>query len=546
MKDSRVVNPQSFIFVDKPAGITTHSSLNESDREKPLTELNDGWGESLSSRFSKNLYVTHRLDRDTTGALCVAETPEAAAILQQLFADRLVEKRYLFLTDRLLDDSTDPARTEFEIESFIERTRDGFTSAQPSDANPVNAKTKMKLLAQDHGVALWEARPLTGKPHQIRLHAQEAGIAILGDTMHGGSPFPSLCLHSEELKFQIESQTYHYFSPAPLWFENRAFTQNSLLCRWMASVDRRIRLLRSWSQMGEDSNSEKNTLRWLHTESDPLRAEQLGDVHWLSWFDEELTDEEWNLIQSFCETVGWQNWYLQLRGNRGKSPTDETIRLGSNNLPQRWIAQENQINFEFRRDSGLSPGLFLDQRQNRKWVKENSSGKKILNLFCYTGGFSVCAAKGGAAKVVSVDVSKTFLEWAKRNFELNELSLENHEFRAMDSRSYLSWAKKKDLKFDLIICDPPSFGRSKEGVFRIEKDFPELLSSLLSVTAPGGRILFSANFEKWSIDEFATRTLSHLSSLRVRTEITRTPTPDWDFELPRQERNMKSFFITLL
>ncbi|HVK60276.1 MAG TPA: class I SAM-dependent methyltransferase, partial [Bdellovibrionales bacterium] len=213
-------------------------------------------------------------------------------------------------------------------------------------------------------------------------------------------------------------------------------------------------------------------------------------------------------------------------------------------LALRWTAKERELEFEFRRDAGLSPGLFLDQRANRAFIEGESQKRKVLNLFCYTGGFSVAAAKGGAEKVVSVDVSKTFLEWTKRNFELNGLALEPHEFRAIDAREYLAWAKKKSLTFDRIICDPPSFGRSQAGVFKIEKDLDALVESLIAVTAPHGKILFSLNFEGWDRDEFVSRMQSAAAKF-PQAKLSPTPAPDLDFEMPHSERNMKSVLITI-
>jgi 23S rRNA (cytosine1962-C5)-methyltransferase len=273
-----------------------------------------------------------------------------------------------------------------------------------------------------------------------------------------------------------------------------------------------------------------------------LRVEQLGSVYWLSWYaDQPPSSEEWLSLESLLKECNWQKWYLQVRGDRGRAPNQELVRLSTEAPPIRWTAKENGLVFSFRRDSGLSPGLFLDQRRNRSWVLNNSNGSKVLNLFCYTGGFSVCAAAGGAQKVVSVDLSRPFLDRAKENFALNSLSSTDHEFRAIDSREYLAWAAKKKLLFDLVICDPPSFGRSKSGVFRFERDFNGLIRQLAAVTAPGGVILFATNFEGWDIDTFTERASCGLEthSMAIRP----TPSPDLDFELPRQNRNMKSAFF---
>jgi 23S rRNA (cytosine1962-C5)-methyltransferase len=515
------------VLADKPAGVTTHSSLNERDRANPLMEMRDGFVEHLEDRLHTRLFVGHRLDRETTGAIAFARDSETAALLHDAFASRAVKKTYLFITDRSSFQAT------YDVESFIERRGSEIVSLLPAGGAPdANARTTFELIRREHGFELWRARPETGKPHQIRLHAQHIGLSILGDTLHGGSWFPTLCLHSATLELSLAGEIISHHSPAPVWFENLELAKDEVLAEWLAAVDRRLRLIRSGAL---DAKSDDRTLRWIHSEGDPLRAEQLGSVVHLSWFGESEPDEvELERIQKLTELCGWPIWYLQNRGNRGRTPNAEKKLQGPEPIPEKWQAREGSWIFEFRSESGLSPGLFLDQRRNRAWVKDQAHGKRVLNLFCYTGGFSVAAASGGAEKVVSVDVSRSFLEWSKTNFVLNNLPLEGHEFRAMDSREYLAWAAKKKFEFDLVICDPPSFGRSSYGVFSIEKDFSRLLESLLQVTALGGSILFSSNFERWTMEDF---------ERRARKKLTRTPSPDWDFELPARPRNMKSFII---
>jgi 23S rRNA (cytosine1962-C5)-methyltransferase len=526
-----------FLFADKPAGVTTHTSLHESERAKIQVDPNDGFKECLEARFESPLHVAHRLDRGTTGAIVFALSTEAAETLRELFATHQVQKTYLFLSDKPC------AQDTFEAESFIERQGADYVSRPATAETPANSFTHFRRLEQSHGLTLWEAKPRSGKPHQIRLHAEACGISVLGDDEHGGSPYPALCLHSHSIEFEVSGERHHHVSPPPRWFARRALTEDPFVARWLMGIDRRERLIRSWKAFGE---AHPETLRWLHTESDPLRAEQLGDVHSLSWFGEGMpSPAERESLDTLISELGWGRWYLQLRGNRGRSPLEETQIRGAMDFPARWAATENGLRFEFRTDTGLSPGLFLDQRRNRRWVLANSANKSVLNLFCYTGGFSVAAARGGASKVVSVDVSKPFLEWSKANFTLNGLSTEGHEFRAIDTREYLAWAKKKGFLFDLIICDPPSFGRSKAGVFRIEKDLDGLIEQLLDVLSPKGRVLFSINYEAWDeagLCERLDRALKK-SKRHSKARLARTPSADWDFELPGEPKNMKSVFL---
>lgn len=580
-----------FLFVDKPSGVTTHTSHGGEARNgtsRVLTESNDGFVEYLSARINENagfwqsqnslkLFVTHRLDRNTTGAICFARTQIAAEKLRQTFVQHEVKKRYLFLTDKIPraragrnpgaanshasppDSSLNSSLNSFEVESFIERRDSVIVSEKPTRDRPANARTKLTKLDESDGIALWEALPATGKSHQIRLHAQDSGIAILGDSQHGGSDFPTLCLHSEQISFQCDQSNYVFTSPAPRWFLKRSLTTDTRLALWLASIDRRERLLRSWANADnqvlvnpfpQNTPKSNRSLRWIHSEGDPLRIEQLGSIYSLSWFsDNPPTREERCSIDMLLQELGWENWILRLRRDRGgstgktgqaRTEASEELETSLKQPPPRWHGQESDLNFEFRSDQGLSMGLFLDQRRNRAWVHANSQGKSVLNLFSYTGGFSVAAAKGGAIKTVSVDLSRQFLAWTKENFSLNKIAVEGHEFRSIDSREYLNWAKKKALSFDLVICDPPSFSRSDSGIFKIEQALESLIIDLINVTKVGGRVLFSTNYEGWT-EEMLEAKLRQI--IPKDCTLLSTPSPDWDFELPNRPRNMKSVFI---
>lgn len=165
------------------------------------------------------------------------------------------------------------------------------------------------------------------------------------------------------------------------------------------------------------------------------------------------------------------------------------------------IVPENGLSFIINLTDYLDTGLFLDHRITRNMVREEAKNKRVLNLFCYTGSFSVYAAHGGAASVTSVDLSKTYLNWAKRNMQYNKLYNEDkHEFVHEDAMQVI-----KDLPantFDLIICDPPTFSNSKrmEDIFDVQRDHVWLLKQLLKSCTDGGKIYFSNNYKGFELD----------------------------------------------
>ena len=122
----------------------------------------------------------------------------------------------------------------------------------------------------------------------------------------------------------------------------------------------------------------------------------------------------------------------------------------------------------------LDTGLFLDHRITRRMVQERAAGKRFLNLFAYTGSFTVYAAAGGASESVTVDMSNTYQDWSKRNFALNGMDLARHQLVRADVFAYLDHAVSAGKKFDLIVMDPPSFSNSKkmQGVLDVQRDHP--------------------------------------------------------------------------
>ena len=169
---------------------------------------------------------------------------------------------------------------------------------------------------------------------------------------------------------------------------------------------------------------------------------------------------------------------------------------------QRFIIQENKRLFYINLADYFDSGLFLDHRDARKWVGDNSKNKAVLNLFAYTGAFSIYAARGGATKTVTVDTSNTYLDWAEDNFKLNKIEKGEHQFVKFDAIKYLADASKaKSQFFDLIIIDPPTFSNSKSrhDIFEIKRDHVTLINNALTILNPNGIILFSTNFTKFKL-----------------------------------------------
>ena len=166
------------------------------------------------------------------------------------------------------------------------------------------------------------------------------------------------------------------------------------------------------------------------------------------------------------------------------------------------IVHEKELKFIVNLSDYLDTGLFLDHRVTRQLVREQSGNKKVLNLFCYTASFSVYAAAGGAAEVVSVDLSNTYLNWARRNMELNGFTGNaNYKYVQADVREYLKTIPSDH--FDIVVIDPPTFSNSKrmEGFLDIQRDHAELINDCLKGMKEGGVIYFSTNYSKFVLEK---------------------------------------------
>ncbi|MBS1154989.1 MAG: oxidoreductase [Proteobacteria bacterium] len=186
------------------------------------------------------------------------------------------------------------------------------------------------------------------------------------------------------------------------------------------------------------------------------------------------------------------------RRQRGEQQYEKTGASGED-----FVVHEDGLGFYVNLDAYLDTGLFLDHRNTRKRVRAEAAGKRFLNLFSYTGAFTVYAAAGGARETVTVDMSNTYLDWAGRNFGLNGMAFQQNNRVREDVFAWLRHALEQREKFDLIVCDPPSFSNSKKmlGVLDVQRDHAWLIDSCLALLNPGGVLYFSNNLRTFKMDE---------------------------------------------
>jgi len=240
---------------------------------------------------------------------------------------------------------------------------------------------------------------------------------------------------------------------------------------------------------------------------------KLSEEDYDTWLNTSL-----EIIQEVFE-VEKENVFLKLR-ERQKG---EQQYAKLNKEKKELIVDENGLSFIVNLSDYLDTGLFLDHRLTRQKVKEIAKDKSVLNLFSYTGSFTVYAASGGASKITTVDLSKTYINWAKRNLTYNKLYDDTkHEFLQTDVLQYLKTVEPKS--YDLIILDPPTFSNSKrmEDILDIQRDHVTIINQCLDILADNGILIFSTNYRNFILD------IEKLATQKIK-DITKQTTP-FDFE----------------
>lgn len=239
---------------------------------------------------------------------------------------------------------------------------------------------------------------------------------------------------------------------------------------------------------------------------------------------EEEAHDEWmeKTLEIVMEVlqVPREHIFLRLRQRKpGRLGQYQRLEKGE----QKRLVQEGGLTFRINLSDYLDTGLFLDHRITRGMVREQSARKRVLNLFAYTGSFSVYAAAGGASEVVTVDLSNTYLQWAAENMSLNGFTdPDKYKFIQADVKQFLPSIPSGT--FDIIIMDPPTFSNSQrmKDILDIQRDHPLLINQCLDALKEGGLLYFSTNFRKFKMDTTGINTT-------LVKDITRQTTP-FDFE----------------
>lgn len=517
------------LAVNKPAGWNTHA---------PSPFAGEGifdWLRNREPRWAR-LAIIHRLDKETSGVLVFGKTPEANRSLTEQFASRATGKKYVLITDRPVKWKTLTAA------SAIVRVGEKYTS-RPIHPGAQPAETRFTVMAVRDGCTLIEAEPVTGRTHQIRVHAAEHGFPILGDTLYGGTKAGQIFLHAVELTLKHpatgEALTFH----APCEWGSRAdFTSGTVAGAGSGNVALRTAVI---------DPQLTSAFRVIHGASDGwpgFYVERLGDFLFAQSESAPSARQHELLQELFRAQRARAIYHKVLKRNIRRANTRESSPqlLFGNAAPERFTILENGLTFELSFNEGYSVGLFLDQRDNRHRLLANhvaadfplfsggTNGIEVLNAFAYTCGFSVAAAKAGA-HITSLDLSKKYLEWGKRNFTWNGLDPAAHDFIYGDAFDWMGRLAKKGRAFDCVILDPPTFSQSKEsGVWQAEKHYGRLVGLALPLIKAGGVLFASTNAARLEPQRFLAAIGEAITAKRKILQQHYVPQPP-DFPISRDE-----------
>ena len=495
-----IFEDEHLLVVAKPAGWNTHA---------PSPYAGEGiydWLKHREPRWS-SLAILHRLDKETSGVLVFGKTPLANKSLTEQFTARRVHKKYLLLTDH------EVPQKEFTVKTSLARIGEKYASRVGGEIAVTKFTTVEDAKFGNGKMKMVSAEPFTGRTHQIRVHAAENGFPIFGDAAYGGTASSRVFLHAAEIEFThpATNKLVKFFAPVDFDIEPRLALRTAVV-----------------------ESETTNAFRLIHGASDG----------WPGWFVEKLGDfllsqsetplnakqnEELARLAKVFSARGAYHKVLSRHVRKSNVAAASPQLVFGEAAPERFEILENGVRYETSFNEGYSVGLFLDQRDNRRRsltghvaadfqlpiancqlskAPADAAGQignwklEILNTFAYTCGFSVCAAKAGA-RVTSLDLSKKYLEWGKRNFALNGLDPAAHDFIFGDTFDWLRRLAKKGRSFDAIVLDPPTFSQSKEhGTFRAEKDYGKLVTAALPALKPGGVLLASTNAAEFSPEDF--------------------------------------------
>ena len=282
-----------------------------------------------------------------------------------------------------------------------------------------------------------------------------------------------------------------------------------------------------------------------------LTIDYFDGYYMLTWYSKGIYEFKDDILEALKMHVKYKGIYEKKRfDTKGMYLDNEDDFVCGEKADAPIIVKENGVNFAIYLDDGAMVGVFLDQRDVRYAIKEKySNGKTMLNTFSYTGAFSVFASLGGATKTTSVDLAKRSRPKTSEQFSINKIDPQTQDIIVEDVFNYFKYAVRKNLLFDLLVLDPPSFARSKKNTFSASKDYVKLLKEAIQITSKYGVIVASTNSANFSMRTFNDFIIKAFKELNGKFEVKESHTLPKDFRVNpkfREGNYLKVVFIKKL
>ncbi|HRI66228.1 MAG TPA: class I SAM-dependent methyltransferase [Polyangium sp.] len=548
---SRILHQDAdLVAIDKPPFLPTHAPERSDDVVRRLTEYFGSEGKTPGY-----LGVHQRLERDISGVLVLTRRREANRSIAEQMEQRKVKRTYLALVTGTPGMPGRGKAPDYGVLRHRLVSISGAHRVLPATAREGTPSTiSFRVLERRGAFTLLALTPEPGCVIDLPAQLGAEGAPLVGDLERGGQTAHRLALHLSDLVLT------HPENQRPLKIEARMPT---FFRDWLDGTDplthvnvaeRRLREAAE-RRLGIGRLANTDCFRLANAEADGLpgvTVDRYGEYLVVSLYDEAAMAAR-EVVFDAVMALGAAGVYVKNRPKHASRIVDahrdefapKTPVRGTAH-PESFLIHELGLPFEVRLGDGLSTGIFLDQRENRRRVREMAKGLSVANLFAYTGAFSVAAAAGGAKSTLTVDVSPSVLEWAETNLRRIGADPAKHRVLEADVMKWLEHGAKKDGLFDLVILDPPSFATTKQSRFSAESDYKKLAAMAMRVLSPGGRLLACTNHKGIGPGKFR-RVLQDAARDAGRTisQIKDWPAPEDVPAEPGKDVQLKSVFVVL-
>lgn len=548
---SRILHQDAdLVAIDKPPFLPTHAPERHDDAFRRLTEY---YG--IDGKAGGYLGVHQRLERDISGVLVLTRRREANRTIAEQMEQRKVKRTYWAITNGVPGTPGRGKPPEYGTLRHRLVPTSGTHRVLPGTAREgIPSTISFKVLDKKGTRTLLALTPEPGCVIDLPAQLGAENAALVGDLERGGESAHRLGLHLAHLTVQHPQDRRMLELKAPLpaffrdWLDGLDPLENT------GALERRLREAAE-RRLGIARLAGTNCFRLANAEADGIpgvTVDRYGDFLVLSLYDDKSIHAR-DLVCDAAMKLGAAGIYVKNRpkhasrivdGHREEFAPKDPVR--GDKHPEEMLVHEHGVPFEVRLGDGLSTGIFLDQRENRRRIREMAKGLSVANLFAYTGAFSVVAAAGGAKSTLTVDVSRSVLEWAQKNLERVGADAQKHRVLEADVMKWLEHGAKKDGPFDLVILDPPSFATTKQSRFSAESDYKKLATMAMRVLNPGGRLLACTNHKGIGPGKFK-RALQEAAKDAGRTiaQIKEWPEPDDVPAEPGKDVQLKTVFVLL-